>query len=310
MPSESKSRGSNNSRSNSSNQHGKKSSSGSSKNPRRSSHHSSGEDDDDHEEYKDDNFGTTTRRTRRPSRHKTTIPPDRIVYSSTMITAENVLEVLPSDYVVKHAASSSSSSSNVEPVLYHLPKLAAGTTAAAAASSGGTTTTFPNLRVLMAAAQEDIRLHRARQQAAKERDLRHLKHYQLEQDQLWLARQQRLNERALLWQELLTQGPRIWKDLQEGPNPKQGLTAHEATQVQLARWQRALEYYVYSPKIGSTTTTVGSTPTSTTSTTVTPKQPTTTEALGMLELLEHLSEGVAEVCIHTIYYCVVLVMSR
>lgn len=50
---------------------------------------------------------------------------------------------------------------------------------------------------------------------------------------------------------------------------RNGLTPQETAQVQLARWQRALELYVYAP------------------------QPQ--DQLGMLELLEHLSEGIAEV---------------
>ena len=94
-----------------------------------------------------------------------------------------------------------------------------------------------------------------------------LRKYQLETDPAWLARQQRLNERELMLSKLDTERPIILKELL---NPPTGLTPEEAAQVQLARWQRALELFVYSPK--------------------------EQDKLGMLELLEQLSEGVAEVC--------------
>lgn len=123
-------------------------------------------------------------------------------------------------------------------------------------------------RVLLAAAEDDIRLHRARLQAAARQDVSLLRTYQLETDSQWLARQQRLNERELMLSKLDTERPIILKEL---ITPPTGLTAEEAAQVQLARWQRALELYVYSPK--------------------------QQDELGMLELLEQLSEGVAEVSI-------------
>jgi len=143
----------------------------------------------------------------------------------------------------------------VDPLLYHLPRQAAGTQ-----------TKFPNFRILLGAAEDDIRLHRARKQASLHNDLSLLRKYQLEADPQWLARQHRLNERTILLEKLATEGPRIVLDLHTPPT---GLTPQETSQVQLARWQRALELYVYSPS--------------------------TKDALGMLELLEQLSEGVAEV---------------
>jgi hypothetical protein len=66
----------------------------------------------------------------------------------------------------------------------------------------------------------------------------------LETDPLWLARQQRLNERLLTLTKLDNQRLVIFKDLQASIT---GLTAQEKTQVQLARWQRALELFVYAP---------------------------------------------------------------
>jgi hypothetical protein len=175
------------------------------------------------------------------------IPPELI---SSVITADNFMDVLPVEY--RHVRSLNA---YVDPHLYHLPKQAAGAQSK-----------FPNFRVLLGAAEDDIRLHRARKQAAVHNDLTLLRRYQLETDPQWLARQHRLNERTILLQKLATEGPRIVQDLQTPPT---GLTAQETSQVQLARWQRALELYVYSPS--------------------------TKDALGMLELLEQLSEGVAEV---------------
>jgi hypothetical protein len=177
---------------------------------------------------------------------------------SAVITADNILDVLPQEY--EHFVQQEygrEGGTSVDPLLYYLPKQATGTSASK----------FPNFRVLLAAAEDDIRLHRARLQAANKQDLALLRTYQLETDALWLARQQRLNERELMLSKLDTERPIILKELVTAPT---GLTAQEAAQVQLARWQRALELYVYSPK---------------------PQ-----DQLGMLELLEQLSEGVAEVC--------------
>jgi hypothetical protein len=162
-----------------------------------------------------------------------------------MVSApENVLEVLPSEYL--------RGGSSVDPVLHFLPKQP--------------TNKFPNLRVLLAAADDDIRLHRARLQAAKHHNVALLRSYKLETDTQWLAREQRLNERELMLSKLDTERAIILKELQTPPS---GLTAQEAAQVQLARWQRALELYVYAPQED--------------------------DNLAMLELLEHLSEGIAEV---------------
>lgn len=172
--------------------------------------------------------------------------------TATIITADNILDVLPQEYL-QHIREESAS---VDPLLYYLPKQATGV-------SGNK---FPNFRVLLAAAEDDIRLHRARLQAAKNNDMSLLRSYQLETDSLWLARQQRLNERELMLSKLDTERPVILKEL---VTPPAGLTPEEAAQVQIARWQRALELYVYSPQDH--------------------------DKLGMLELLEQLSEGVAEV---------------
>ena len=62
---------------------------------------------------------------------------------------------------------------------------------------------------------------------------------------MWLTRQQRLHERELLLGKLDMERSLIVKELLEGNTA--GLTAKEATAIQLARWQRALELYVYDP---------------------------------------------------------------
>jgi hypothetical protein len=179
---------------------------------------------------------------------------------------DNVLEYIPHEYL--------SRPDKAEPALFYLPKMvlssgmagvsnssitpsnapggAAGADPAAAASSGVSTKTsssskFPNLRVLLAAAEDDVRLHRARQQAGRNRDPKLLQTYKIETDTSWLARQGRLNERDLLLGKLDTERHVILKELLEGNTS--GLTAKEATAIQLARWQRALELYVYDPPV-------------------------------------------------------------
>eukprot|EP00934_Nitzschia_sp_Nitz4_P003400 Nitzschia sp. Nitz4//scaffold143_size57137//21464//24922//NITZ4_006513-RA/size57137-processed-gene-0.48-mRNA-1//-1//CDS//3329536443//3390//frame0 len=178
-----------------------------------------------------------------------------LLNNSDVVTAETVLDVIPPEFrkasVV--AASGAHKLSSVEPQLHYLPRQSTGQQK------------FPNLRVLLAAAEDDIRLHRARLQAVQQADVSLLRTYQLETDATWLARQQRLHERELLLSKLTTERSVILTDL---TTPPTGLTPQEATQVQLARWQRALELYVYAPK---------------------PE-----DNLGLLEMLDRLSEGVAE----------------
>eukprot|EP00529_Nitzschia_sp_RCC80_P009801 CAMPEP_0113445046 /NCGR_PEP_ID=MMETSP0014_2-20120614/2982_1 /TAXON_ID=2857 /ORGANISM="Nitzschia sp." /LENGTH=787 /DNA_ID=CAMNT_0000336081 /DNA_START=345 /DNA_END=2705 /DNA_ORIENTATION=+ /assembly_acc=CAM_ASM_000159 len=155
----------------------------------------------------------------------------------------NVFDTIPTEYVKRPL--------EAEPVLHYLPKLVASHSAASSGGGGGSSSNkssvakFPNLRLLLASAEDDIRLHRARQQAGLNRDKTLLKTYKIETDQQWLARQQRLNERDLLLGKLDTERMVILKDLLQGTTT--GLTAKEATAIQLARWQRALELYVYNP---------------------------------------------------------------
>jgi hypothetical protein len=151
----------------------------------------------------------------------------------------NVLQTIPKEYLSKP--------DKAEPILYYLPKTSGSNNNENFNSSGGNikSNKFPSLRVLLAAAQDDIRLHRARQQAGKYRDPKLISSYKIENDQLWLTRQQRLHERELLLGKLDMERNMIVKELLEGNTA--GLTAKEATAIQLARWQRALELYIYDP---------------------------------------------------------------
>eukprot|EP00531_Pseudo-nitzschia_arenysensis_P017372 CAMPEP_0116148074 /NCGR_PEP_ID=MMETSP0329-20121206/18135_1 /TAXON_ID=697910 /ORGANISM="Pseudo-nitzschia arenysensis, Strain B593" /LENGTH=1169 /DNA_ID=CAMNT_0003644127 /DNA_START=118 /DNA_END=3627 /DNA_ORIENTATION=- len=151
----------------------------------------------------------------------------------------SVLQSIPKEYLSKPE--------KAEPILYYLPKTSSNNSGENQSSSSGNikSNKFPSLRVLLAAAHDDIRLHRARQQAGKFRDTKLISSYKIENDQSWLTRQQRLHERDLLLGKLDMERNLIVKELLEGNTA--GLTAKEATAIQLARWQRALELYIYDP---------------------------------------------------------------
>ena len=226
--------------------------------------------------------------------------------SSYPTATGDVLESIPSAYL--------QNPEGAEPNLFYLPKMVASTgmvtssgaagatsegvaklaaAAAAATPSGRGTNRFPNLRVLLAAAEDDIRLHRARQQAGKYRDSKMLKSYKIETDQNWLTRQQRLNERDLLLGKLDTERSMILKELLEGNTA--GLTAKEATAIQLARWQRALELYVYDPPVQSKDATGSAKESGELSAAKKATQSNVPTNLDFLELLEKLMETSAEV---------------
>ena len=189
---------------------------------------------------------------------------------------ENILEYIPQEYL--------DNAESAEPVLHFLPKMVANTDGNASGSAPGSSvqsnTKFPNLRVLLSAAEDDIRLHRARVQAAKANNINFLRSYKIENDEMWLLRQQRLNERTLMLSKLNTERAMILKELQES-NVK-GLTPQEMTQVQLARWQRALELYVYAPPNLKSNETMD--------------RADVEKDLEFLGLLEKLLEGITEVC--------------
>ena len=196
---------------------------------------------------------------------KTTKMSDSSVRSehSASITPENVLDVIPQEYY-----------RNPEPLLHYLPKMVNQSKREKVSNSKGqlASSKFPNLRVLLQAAEDDIRLHRARLQAAKARDASLLRSYKIETDQNWLARQQRLNERELMLSKLDTERAMILKEL---TTETKGLTNQEKTQVQLARWQRLLDLYVYMPQNND-------------------------EGLDFLGVLKNLLEGIAEVSVSSV----------
>jgi hypothetical protein len=188
---------------------------------------------------------------------------------------ENVLEYIPEEYVLQPETA--------EPLLHFLPRMVSNSDSSPSQQAGvsvGGNTKFPNLKVLLSAAEDDIRLHRARVQAAKATDISLLRRYVIESDDQWLARQQRLNERDLMLSKLNTERAIILREL--GESSVKGLTAQELTQVQLARWQRALELFVYAP------------PTEQEARTKDEEE----QDLEFLGLLDKLLEGITEVSIH------------
>jgi len=96
------------------------------------------------------------------------------------------------------------------------------------------------LRTLMKAADEDLRLHRARVQAGLHKDLRLLRNYAAESDPVYVERNQRRAERQTL---LGT----IQDDEEQDAVEKAdftGLTAAERTQLHLVHWNRQMEGYI------------------------------------------------------------------
>ena len=159
------------------------------------------------------------------------------------------LEVIPEEYR-KHGA-------NTEPMLYYIRQK----------------TDEEDLDSLLEAAQRDIRLHRARIRAVLSNNPALLATYDYAQDPSYLARQDRKKERIATVENLTREAKTILKELDE---EKKNLTPAERTQVKLARWQRALELYVYCPS---------------------------EMGLDLLGLLEKLLNGTSEVRIVQIRFC-------
>ena len=171
--------------------------------------------------------------------------------SSSRGGGETVLDVIPHEYTIMGDNNNNTNNVNPEPILHYLPKAIKSAQSQPRGKHDTPASMFPPLRVLLAAAEDDLRLHRARKQAGMSQDVSKLRTYKLEQDASWLQRQQRLQERLLQLQNLTTEESRIVQELSAEIT---GLTLQEKTQVQLARWQRALELYVYkvaSPADGS-----------------------------------------------------------
>ena len=97
---------------------------------------------------------------------------------------------------------------------------------------------------LLAAAEEDIRLHQARIKAVVQNNPKLVTEYTFEGDEDLKARQVRKEERLARLKSLQENASTILEELDE---VKKGLTNEERIQVKLARWQRALDLYVYSP---------------------------------------------------------------
>lgn len=97
---------------------------------------------------------------------------------------------------------------------------------------------------LLEAAQRDVRLHQARIRAATHNNVSLLAEYDFLKDPIYTSRQERKTERISVVAALSREAKKILKELDED---KKNLTPEERVQVKLARWQRALELYVYCP---------------------------------------------------------------
>ncbi|GAX12358.1 hypothetical protein FisN_1Hh291 [Fistulifera solaris] len=157
---------------------------------------------------------------------------------------DRIYDTIPDKYLYN--------SKNIEPTLYFLPRLLENNAEARrdpTAVAGKKKAYHLTLRNLIKAAEEDVRLHRARVQAAQVKDVRLLRNYQLETDPEYKERTDRLKERQALIDELNDQAHAILEGLHDNQDG-QGLTQAERAQVHLARWQRALELYVHTQHEG------------------------------------------------------------
>lgn len=156
----------------------------------------------------------------------------------------NTLETLPSEYLYNPKTT--------EPVLYYLPRLLQAVELEQQQQTAGTAAANPSknpvtLRELLRAAAGDVRLHRARVQAGLHQNHKLIRTYQLETDPEHIARQKRAEERVAQQEELRVEAEAILLSLTDGSRvaASKGLTQAERQQLQLVRWQRALELYVY-----------------------------------------------------------------
>jgi hypothetical protein len=86
-------------------------------------------------------------------------------------------------------------------------------------------------------------------------DNRLIRKYTLEADPHYVARQERLSERAILVDKISTEADAIWQALDEDkrqPGASRGLTQAEQTQKHLEHWEQALEAYVHYPSTTET----------------------------------------------------------
>jgi hypothetical protein len=188
---------------------------------------------------------------RRGRKTKSRDAPSRTNSSQSGTTAQNasnnyqkersVYDSLPQEYQYNPKTA--------EPQLYYLPRAMNSNATQPTASTSRYQNQDANavsLRNLLRAAEQDVRLHRARVQAGIEQDIKLVRTYQLETDPAYQTRHERLVERDLVVQDLVREQETILQDLQETAEAR-GLTLTERTALQLARWQRALQLYVQAP---------------------------------------------------------------
>ena len=133
----------------------------------------------------------------------------------------DVMEFIPEEYKKHHQ--------DTEPMLHFLRQVSEE----------------EKLSTLMMAAQQDVRLHQARIKASVRNDVSLLKDYSFQKDQLLQERLARKEARKNQFQKLQQDAKTILHELED--DKKTVLTQTERIQVKLARWQRALELYVYCP---------------------------------------------------------------
>jgi hypothetical protein len=152
-------------------------------------------------------------------------------------------DVLPKEYILNPKTT--------EPILYYLPRLLQVVLEQQQQSveSISSSSSIPTLtlRQVFKAAAGDIRLHRARVQAGLARDPKLIKTYQLEKDVEYATRSARIQERKALQNEIGNDTELIWNDLLFASTSTGtiGLTQAEQIELNMTRWQRALEWYFY-----------------------------------------------------------------
>ncbi|KAL7561131.1 hypothetical protein ACA910_009186 [Epithemia clementina (nom. ined.)] len=126
-----------------------------------------------------------------------------------------------------------------DPILFYLPRLIS--------SEEKDEEFLLDLKSLLQAAQDDVRLHRGRVQAGLKKDMRLIRTYILENDPAYRARQERLTEHKDLVNGLIRDAPEIMSKLSGDKPVIKGKTVAEMAQLHLQQWQRALEVYVQCP---------------------------------------------------------------
>ena len=142
--------------------------------------------------------------------------------SSATLESVNVYEVIPEDYKKHHQ--------DAEPQMHYLKQV----------------DEEESLSTLITAALQDIRLHQARIKASLLNDTTWLQTYSFAYDDAYQERVARREARLAYLNKLQRDATLILRELED--DKKVLLTQGERVQVKLARWQRALELFVYSPR--------------------------------------------------------------